>query len=184
MKMQKDDWTDRIKEMIGRAGPVKIMIIIISGVLLIVLSCGNLFDNKNSDEKDTAVSRNTGQESNDLQVYKNTMEEQVESILEKVDGVDDVDVMITLKASKEKVTLKDNTVKTDQSEEETVLVQDENDSTSPYVVQEMEPEIEGILVVCAGGDSPAVQREIIDGISALFPVESHKIKVMKSKEAK
>lgn len=182
--MQRGDWMERIKEMIQRTGPVKIIIIIISGVLLLLLSYGNVFEEKKTEDNETAVSQNTGQESNDMKNYKNTMEDQVESILEKVEGVDHVDVMITLKASKEKVPLKDNTVKEDQSEEETVLIQDENDNTSPYVVREIEPEIEGILVVCAGGDSPAVQREIIDGISALFPVESHKIKVMKSKEAK
>lgn len=106
------------------------------------------------------------------------------SILEKVDGVGDVDVMITLRASKEKVTLKDNKIEAERREEETVLIQDENDNTSPYVIREVEPQIEGILIVCAGGDKAAVQREIIDGISALFSVESHKIKVMKSKEAK
>ena len=71
-----------------------------------------------------------------------------------------------------------------KSEEESVLIESGDDGTSPYIVQEREPEIEGILVVCGGGDSPSVQREIIAGISALFPVESHKIKVMKSKEAK
>ena len=71
-----------------------------------------------------------------------------------------------------------------KTEEETVLLDGESRESSPYVVQEIEPQIEGIVVVCSGGDSPAMQREIISAISALFPVESHKIKVMKSKEAK
>ena len=180
----KDDRFDRIKEIIQKAGVFRIVLVIVSGVLLLLISCGNLFDKKEADENAVPAGQQQELDENNMDGYKNRMENQVKSILGKVDGVDDVDVMITLKASKEKVTLKDNTVNADKSEEETVLIEDGDKNTSPYVVQEVEPEIEGILVVCAGGDRPAVQREIIDGISALFSVESHKIKVMKSKEAK
>lgn len=182
--MKRDELTEKIKEIIQNAGPIKILIVILSGVLLLLISCGNLFEKKETDpEKSTSIQEES-EPGDDLQNYRNMMEEQVRSILEKVDGVGDVDVMITLRASKEKVTLKDNKIEAERREEETVLIQDENDNTSPYVIREVEPQIEGILIVCAGGDKAAVQREIIDGISALFSVESHKIKVMKSKEAK
>lgn len=182
--MKKDELTDRIKEIIQNTGPVKILIVILSGVLLLLISCGNLFENKEEDMEKSISVQKENEPGDNLQNYRNMMEEQVRSILEKVDGVGDVDVMITLRSSKEKVTLKDNTIDEKRREEETVLIQDENDNTSPYVIREVEPQIEGILVVCAGGGRAAVQREIIDGISALFSVESHKIKVMKSKEAK
>lgn len=182
--MKKDELTDRIKEIIQNAGPVKILIVILSGVLLLLISCGNLFEKKEMDMEKSTLVQKESEPGDNLQDYRNMMEEQVRSILEKVDGVGDVDVMITLRTSKEKVTLKDNTIDEQRREEETVLIQDENDNTSPYVIREVEPQIEGILVVCAGGGRAAVQREIIDGISALFSVESHKIKVMKSKEAK
>jgi stage III sporulation protein AG len=120
----------------------------------------------------------------ELQNYQERMEKKIKNILEKAEGVENVEVMITLRASKEKVTLKDSKTESGKSEEETVLTEDENKNKEPYVVQEIEPEIEGILVVCSGGDNAGVQREIIEGISALFSIESHKIKVMKSKEAK
>lgn len=184
--MRKDELTEKIKEFIQKTGPMKLGILIVSGVLLIILSCGGLPGKSLPDADEAAeysADETAGTES-ELRSYQDMMEQRVEKILEKVEGVDDVDVMITLRASKEKVALKDNKVDSGKSEEETVLTEDENNNTSPYVVQEVEPEIEGILVVCSQGDSPSVQREIIDGISALFPVESHKIKVMKSKEAK
>lgn len=66
------------------------------------------------------------------------------------------DVMLTLQASKEKVTLKDNKQDDTKTEEETVLLDGESRESSPYVVQEIEPQIEGIVVVCSGGDSPAM----------------------------
>lgn len=182
--MKRDELAERIREMIQKTGPAKLIILIVSGVLLLLLSYGNLPAKEETDGEERTGARKETSVEDEMLNYKNTMEEQVKAILEKVEGVDDVDVMITLRASGEKVTLKDNTANGERSEEESVLIQDEDDKTSPYVVQEAEPEIEGVLVVCAGGGRPSVQREIIDGISALFPIESHKIKVMKSKEAK
>ena len=159
------DYFEKLKEIVHKAGMFRILVVIVSGVLLLLISYGKVFEKEEPRPAET-------------------MEGQVKAILEKVEGVGAVDVMLTLKASREKVTLKDNSASSDKSEEESVLLQDENKNMSPYVVQEVEPEIEGIVVVCAGGGNPTIQREIIAGISALFPVASHKIKVMKSKEAK
>ncbi|MCI8365191.1 MAG: hypothetical protein HFG34_09620 [Eubacterium sp.] len=180
--MRPDEWKDRLRELVQKAGIFKIVIVILSGILLIFLSWGGMSEkDEPRKEKETLTGTETEQ-GNDLLSYQARMEEQVEDILGRAEGIDDVDVMITLRASREKVTLKDNKRDAEKSEEESVLTEDENKKTSPYVIQEVEPEIEGILVVCAGGDNPSIQREIIAGISALFPVESHKIKVMKSKE--
>ena len=46
--------------------------------------------------------------------------------------------MITLKASNEKVTLKDNTQKGESNEEKTVLVENSSRDSSPYIIQEKE----------------------------------------------
>jgi stage III sporulation protein AG len=49
-------------------------------------------------------------------------------------------------------------------------------------LQEKEPELEGVVIVCDGGDDVLVKKEITEAVSALFQIETHKIKVMKSKE--
>lgn len=178
-----NDMLEKIKELVQKAGPFRIGVVVVCGILLLLLSYGDMFG-----KKETVSSNYTKKaeqfSGNELTDYRERMERQVKSILEQAEGVGRAEVMITLKASREKVTLKDYTTKEKEQDEETVMTEDENNCTEPYVVQEVEPEIEGIVVVCEGGGSPSVQREIIAGISALFPVESHKIKVMKSKEAK
>ena len=179
-----NNYLEKGKELVQRAGPFRILIVIISGILLLLISYGNAFRGDSPAEDSPVSARVEEPTETNQEAYREQMEEQVESILEHVDGVGTVEVMITLKASREKVTLKDNAQDAGRSEEKSVLIEDENKNTSPYIVQEMEPEVEGIVIVCAGGDSPTIQREIIAAISALFPVESHKIKVMKSKEAK
>nr|MBP3599031.1 stage III sporulation protein AG [Eubacterium sp.] len=181
--MESEGVIEKIKTGVQKCGPIKIGIMILCGVLLLVISylepSSSVVEEKGQVKN---VKKTTGSDS--LQDYRKTMEDEVGQVLSQVEGVGKVDVMLTLKASKEKVTLKDTKVDTGKSEEESVLVEDEDHNTSPYVIQEREPEIEGIVVVCSGGDIPRIQREIIDAISALFSVESHKIKVMKSKEAK
>ena len=50
---------------------------------------------------------------------------------------------------------------------------------SPYVVKELEPKVQGVVVIAEGGGNPAVQQNILEAVQALFPVEAHKIKIMK-----
>ncbi len=47
-----------------------------------------------------------------------------------------------------------------------------------------EAKVIGIVIVCQGGDDAKVKREITEAVSALFSIDTHKIKIMKSKETK
>lgn len=173
--MKKENWMELVK----KAGPLKLSLFVICGVLLFVFSVGG--EKKKTEEIETGQ---TKEQTVTLQQYRQQMQQELVTLLKQVDGVGEVEVMLTLKASNEKVTLKDNTDKGDTTKEETVLIEDENRNSSPYVVQEKEPELEGVVVVCEGGENTTVKREITDAVCALFQIESHKIKVMKSKEAK
>ena len=123
------------------------------------------------------------------------LEERLETALGHVAGVGKVKVMIMRKSSGEKIVEKDTPV-TDRStteegddgnrssvekvqEESTVYTQDGNGGRVPYVIEEMEPQIQGILVVAEGGDNSQVVQNITEAVMALFGVEAHKIKVMK-----
>ncbi len=173
---------EKIKEFIQQCGAAKIVVLIGCGILLLLLSCNEKEKEKNEGEEER-IEQVQGDTSS-TEEYRKQMEERIISILSQAEGVGNVEVMLTLKTSREKVTLKDYTVETGKREEESVLLEGNENQDEPYVVQEKEPEVEGILVVCSHGDNPGVQREIIDGISALFPVDSHKIKVMKRKEVR
>ena len=49
------------------------------------------------------------------------------------------------------------------------------------MAKELTPAVEGVVVLCDGGDEPVVVQQITEAVEALFPVESHKIKVVKMK---
>lgn len=66
-----------------------------------------------------------------------------------------------------------------QSQEETVYSGGGENGGEPFVTREMLPDVEGILVVAEGGGNAQVAKNISDAVLALFPVEVHKIKVVK-----
>lgn len=173
------------KKVIQKAGPLRLGTVILCGVLLLLISCGGLFSGKEpSSVPEGGELPGQEEEQESLQEYKERTTKELVTLLESVEGVGHAEVMLTVRASNEKITLKDNISRESGTQEETVLIEDSERNSSPYVVQEKEPELEGVAVVCEGGDNVAVKREITDAVSALFQIESHKIKVMKSKEAK
>jgi len=131
----KETWSDTIKQMVKKAGKGKILLLIAVGVLLLLVSIKDSGRQAATTEKsqNTVTEQST---SDDMQRYREKMETQVKEILEQVEGVGKADVMLTLQASKEKVTLKDNKQDDTKTEEETVLLDGESRESSPYVVQE------------------------------------------------
>ena len=128
--------------------------------------------------------------------YEEEIERRLKDILSKVEGAGTVEVMVTLKASEEKVVQSNNssTEKTvDETDSnggtrkqnessytsDTLTVGGSSGSGTPYVVKELMPEVEGILVLADGADKAVIKSEIIGAIQALFPLEAHKIRVLK-----
>lgn len=172
------------------------LIILLAGILIVVIALPS--SNGKSQKNETDKVEKTVQKQNDSQIasYVEEQEKRLEEILSRVQGVGDVEVMITLKSSKELIVEKDtpatsSTTKEEDAEggtrttsdktttEATVYEQDNNGSSTPYVVKELEPEIEGVIVIAKGGDDPVVAKNISDAILALFHVEAHKIKIMR-----
>lgn len=201
MQEMKDDKESKKKPFsIKEIGLPKIITLVAVGIFLLVLSVPGLFDmDSGSKSTQTGVQStvrvgDTNLSSNDA--YVQSQEQKLEQLLKKVDGVGEVEVMLTLKSSKEQVALKDtnnsqiSNSETDSSggsrissdtnkTEETVMSQAGSGESSPYVVKEIEPQVEGVLVIARGGDDAKVISEINSAVQVLFGVPAHKIKVMK-----
>lgn len=127
--------------------------------------------------------------------YTEQMEERLKKILSEMEGVGEVEVMITLKASEEKIVEKEKQISHSSTTEQDaqggsrtvsnsennpkVVYRTEGSVSDPYVVKTYSPEIEGVLVVAAGAGSGTVDRTISGIVQALFDVEAHKVKVVK-----
>lgn len=127
--------------------------------------------------------------------YAKRMERRLKEILGDMEGVGKVEVMITLKDDGQQMVEKDRnrssqntqeendgsvrTATEQQSQEETVYSNGNESNGEPFVTKEIVPDVEGILVVAEGGGNAQVAKNISDAVLALFPVEVHKIKVVK-----
>ena len=156
------------------------------------LSAGDRWFSKESDVTSEEASEQIALDA--MEQYNKKIEKELCELLRKVDGVGDVQVMITLASSEERVTLQNDSATTESTGEdgtgskrqkesattESVLVRKDGQDT-PYLVQILTPEIEGVVVVASGADSGQTDTEIIAAVQALFPVQAHKIRVMKMK---
>lgn len=183
-------------------GLPKLVIMLVAGILIVLLSVPGLFGSdkkgtgKINDGNPQVVQKDMNMTSYDTNTYISEMEKKLKNILKKVSGIGEVEVMITLKASGKQIPLKDypsieeslnevdgeggsrtnNSVKRDES---TVLVGDGKGGEAPYILQETEPEVEGVLVIAEGGDNVQIIIDIIEAVEVLFNVPAHKVKVMK-----
>lgn len=170
-----------------------ILIGLLVGVLLLVIAIP-------TSEKKTPVAADTGQTTETMNQQPADVVERLEQrlvrTLGQVEGVGKVEVMLTKKSSGEKIVEKDipvtdkdtqekdsgggeRSTKENTAGEETVYEKDENGNQIPYVIEELEPEISGVLVVAEGGGDSVVIKNITDAVMSLFDIEAHKIKVMK-----
>lgn len=165
-------------------------ILVLIGILIVVIAIP--IDSGTEEKKEEKI-----QEEEVIKTYDmEELEKRVEQALSKVAGVGKVQVMLTRKSSGEKIVEKDapvtdNITSEEDSEggkrntsehtigEETVYTQDGSGAQMPYVIEELEPQIAGVVVVAEGGDNSAVVTNITEAIMALFGVDVHKIKVMK-----
>lgn len=185
INMDREVLKKRIKEL----GYKKVVLLVLAGVCLLLLSIPGKQKNDRKEEK-------TQEEQVDD--YVERMEKKLENVLGKVEGMGKVKVMITAKSSKEQVVLKDSPSEKSQEKtrneggelqerlqwegnETTVMQEGEGGENSPYVTKELQPEIEGVVVIAQGLVNAKIEKEINDAVGALFSVPSHKIKVMKMK---
>lgn len=176
--------TDILKKM----DKTKWMIVGLSGILLLVIA----LPTGSGQEKEEMLVQPAGQDDTQeaqVKAYKKQLADELERALGCMAGVGDVRVMITFQDSGEAVVEKDvsrssngsENSRTDSQYQESTVYQ-EADGRVPYISQQKLPAVEGVLVIAQGGGDSKVKQEILDAVMALFPVQVHKIKIVKMQE--
>ena len=178
-----------------KVGPSQILLLAVAGILLLSTVPG---DEKESREAAALIeeeAESAKSEANELYIRK--LENRLEQILTRVEGVGKTEVMITLKSSGEAVLNKDQSSEEAEEEEsgdnkkrssgnlrnqEETILSDENGKNSPYVVKTMTPEIAGVLIICEGAGSRQVASRVMDAAQAVLGVRADRISILKMKQ--
>lgn len=203
MEAQTSKWKSYWMSKLKKPKKEQLVVLLLFGVLLVVIALPTTTGTMGADKKDADISGTQGAAGTDTATltYEEQLEKRLSAILSQVAGAGRVEVMLTLESRGERIVEKDtpesrkSVEETDSSGgsrttdeqdwgEETVYYEDGSGGKSPYVVKELEPNIEGVLVLAEGGDSAVVKQELLEAVQALFPIEAHKVKIMKLEGAK
>lgn len=175
-----------------------VIILIITVVIINYVWSGDKSSNKkvtNSAGKQLATT-NSSQTLVSSQ-YNNTesisLEEKLEDILSKIEGVGSVKVFINYSESSETVAMYNENSKMSTTEEtdksggtrkveqtdsqKEVIYQEQNGTKTPIVQKTVEPKIEGAIITAKGAGDINVKTSIIQAVEAATGLATHKIQV-------
>lgn len=175
-----------------------VIILIITVVIINYVWSGDKSSNKkvtNSTGKQLATTNN-GQTSTSNQNNSSdsiSLEEKLEDILSKIEGVGSVKVFINYSESSETVAMynenskKSTTEETDKTggtrkveqtdSQKEVIYQEQNGTKTPIVQKTIEPKIEGAIITAKGAGDINVKTSIIQAVEAATGLATHKIQV-------
>ena len=152
-----------------------VLLVIAAGILLLLWPSGD-----GKQKPDTGVQTGT-REDFDLEA----LEEKLSRTLSQVEGAGQVTVTLTVKRDMERVLASDRTTSvTDRGssvEEETVLT-GSGGSQEAVLLSRRYPTFQGALVVCQGGDDPAIRLLMTQAVSALTGLGADRVTVCKGAE--
>lgn len=155
--------TEKWKELLkAPQGQRKVFILLaVLGIALVLLSGNGTAGSKSKSETTTA---------RDYDAYVADLEGRLQKTVASMDGVGTCKVMITLEKSDENVYATNSESKRDADSGE-----------SPLLLSAYLPNVQGVAVVCTGGDDPAVREKITTTVASLFGIPTNRISVSKLK---
>lgn len=147
-------------------------------------------ENSNLSYKQLAEITENNINSNNQNFNEYNLEQSLEDILSKIAGVGKVDVLVTYSETSEVVAMYNETYKYSSTEEEDsnggVRKIEETDTNKEIIKNSEEapvtqkiimPKVEGVIVTAEGAGSANVKANIIQAVSAVTGVASHRIQV-------
>ena len=162
--------TEKWKELLkAPQGQRKVFILLaVLGIALVLLSGNGTAGSKSKSETTTA---------RDYDAYVADLEGRLQKTVASMDGVGTCKVMITLEKSDENVYATNSESKRDADSGSSK----EDCGESPLLLSAYLPNVQGVAVVCTGGDDPAVREKITTTVASLFGIPTNRISVSKLK---
>lgn len=124
-------------------------------------------------------------ESSAVEAPPSTRAEEIEAILEQISGVGRAKVLLTEAVGKETVYQTDedrtNSADSESLRVETVIVTNSGREEVGLIRTVTPPVYLGAIIVCQGGDNPAIKLSIVQAVSNVTGISSDRITVLKMK---
>ena len=191
----KSKWLSELKKI----GFLRLGLLAVAAIILIICSLPQNQSSNLNQTQSVGSSLDTDGDTS-LFSYEHELEKRLEQILGGMEGITSVDVMITLSAMSEKVLEKsiqleenkqeiekgsgeslEKSVTSSLSKKNEALLTGNTSGSMPYIIKEMSPSIQGVVVAARGNITQTKIREISEAVQALFGIEAHKIKVIEKK---
>lgn len=172
-------------------------------ILIVTIITINYIWNDNETQKDETnksankqlASADEQQEAND---NENSLENKLENILSQIEGVGEVNVLLTYNESTEIVPVYNKTEKTSNTTEEDSgggtrnieesdisqeVVYEEKDGSGSIATQKtVSPKIEGAVITATGANNSVVKTNIVQAVEAATGLATHKIQVFEKQK--
>ena len=167
---------------------------LVVGILILiitVIAINTIISDKGDKGKIEEIANTTIAESKENTTE--TLEERLKNILSKINGVGNVDVLISYSESSQTVAMYNENIKETSTEEKDesggkrlitenniqkdVIYQEENGEKKPITQKTIMPKIEGTIITAEGAGDINVKENIIQAVSAATGLASHKIQV-------
>jgi len=199
---QQKDGESKFKKPSKKTG--YLIVIALAGLLLLIL--GNAFStspketivnndlNSGTDKAAEETISDEASSTSDVDELETSYEKDLQEMLEKIQGVSEVEVMVNLDSTNVKVYEKnlitgqqttDESDKNggtrkveDSTEEKEVVLVRQGDKEVPLLIHTKKPEVRGVFVVAKGVDHATVKKWMIEATARVLDVPTHRVSVM------
>ncbi|EMT40397.1 hypothetical protein JCM16816_12370 [Thermoanaerobacter brockii subsp. lactiethylicus] len=166
--------------------------------LILLIGASALSKPRPSNSNDNKELVLVNQKESSSEDYAQKLEKDLKNILSKIEGVGNVEVLITLNSDEEVVAAMDvvesstttnekdssggirETIQT-ESNNRVVTSQDTSGQNAPIVLKRIMPEIRGVIVVADGAKDPRLRYELSSAVQTALGIPAYKVKVISSK---
>ena len=146
-----------------------VLLVVLVGIILMLLPVSS--QTKETEENKSQIP----QESFDLAA----MEQRMEEVLGKIDGVGKLRLMLTLQSGTRLTLAEDTQRDQDRTQRAIVTLNRASGNQEIVITNRFYPVYQGAVVVCQGADSSAVRLAITETVQALTGLPSDRIRVAK-----
>lgn len=140
------------------------------------------------DENKTSKEIEPQEQETDINFYSESLEQRLQTILEKITNAGTVSVFLYFEDDGEQVLAANRSQKSEEEEgvsgtndsieeESDIVLWDKDGTEIPYRVKKRFPQPAGVLVVAEGAVHDGVKQEIYEAVRAIFGLPAHRIKI-------